>query len=130
MSPSLLYLTFVVGGVILEALSVKIYLFLTKSHLRKNHFILGRYLFLLLFPLLSTYLVINMHGWPLFKIFIIFFFLGPILEWCVGYAYYQIVGTRLWTYHKYTYLGHTSLLSAPFWGMAGVLFYLLAQKLI
>lgn len=130
MSITLLYLLFVVGGVGLEALIAKLYYRFTKKHLHTSHFTFGRYLFLLTFPLLGTFLVINLQGLSLLRIFLAFLLVGPIFEWLVGYSYYQVVGTRLWTYHRFTYLGHTSLLAAPLWGMAGVLFYLLAQKFI
>ena len=129
MSPVMLYLTFIIGGVLLEEIFAKLYYHFTKKKLRTNHFFFGRYLFLLIFPLLGTILIINLHGWSLFKIFITFLILGPILEWLVGFTYYQIVGARLWTYRQFSYKGHISLLVAPLWGMAGVLFYLISKKL-
>jgi uncharacterized membrane protein len=125
-----LYLSFVVGGVVLEAIALETYLYFTKKHLRKNYFFYGRYVFLLTFPLLGTLIVINIEGWPLFKIFLSFMAIGPVFEWLVGFFYYHIVGARLWTYHKLSLWGHTSLLAVPLWGMAGILFYLLTQFLM
>lgn len=125
-----LYLLFVVGGVLFEAIGTKVYFSLTKKNLHKSHFKLARYFFLLTFPLLGTLVVINLQGLSLFKIFIAFSIIGPVFEWLVGFSYYQVVGARLWTYKKFSYLGHSSILAAPLWGMAGVLFFLLAQKLV
>ncbi len=124
------YLLFVVGGVLVETLATKLYFGLTKRHLHKSHFRFARYFFLLTFPLVGTLVVINFQGLSLLKIFLVFSLIGPFFEWLVGFSYYQVVGARLWTYKKFTYLGHSSLLAAPLWGMAGVLFWLLAQKVI
>ena len=130
MSLVLLYILFVVGGVILEAVLSRLSFRFAKVKLYKSHFTLGRYLFLLTFPIIGTGLVIYLQGWSLLKIFLIFAMIGPIFEWLVGFSYLQVVGARLWTYRRFTYLGHTSLLAAPLWGMAGVLFCLISQKFI
>lgn len=129
MSLGILYTLLVVVGVGVEVVSSKIYFHITRKHLKKNHFAFGRYIFLLLFPLVGTIFVITIHGISLLKVFLLFAVIGPILEWLIGYSYFQIMGVRLWTYKKFTYQGHTSMLTMPLWGMAGVLFYLLAAKL-
>lgn len=124
-----LFLFMVVGGVLLEVVFSKIYFHLTRKHYKKHHYSLGKYLFLLTMPIIALILVTYWQGITIPKIFFIFALLGPTLEWTVGFSYYMIVGERLWTYHRYAINKHTSLLSIPFWGLAGVLFLLLAKTL-
>ena len=72
---------------------------------------------------MSTYFV----GLNALRIFLLFALLGPLGEWCIGFAYQAIVGQKLWTYHRFSINGNTSLLAIPFWGFAGVLFYYLSR---
>lgn len=127
MSFALLYFLFVIFGVGIEIFSAKLYRHFMGHHLKRDHFIFGRYVYLLLAPLVATILIINTHGMSVLKIFFFFALFGPVMEWLVGSSYYQMMGVRLWTYKKFTYKGHTSLLTMPLWGMAGVLFYLIAR---
>lgn len=125
-----LYAFLVVSGVLVEGIFSKLYLHITHTHLRKNHFLFGRYLFLILFPLTTTFFMMYLQGSSVFKIFLIFGLIGPLFEWLVGFSYYQIMGARLWTYKILTIDGHSSLLTIPLWGMAGVLFYLISQQVL
>jgi uncharacterized membrane protein len=125
-----IYLLMVAGGVVLELSISRLYFSLTKEHLNKHHFPFGRYIYLLLFPALGTFSIYLLRGEQILRIFIIFAILGPILEWLTGYAYYRIVGTRLWLYRRFAYQGHTSLLTIPLWGMTGVLFWLISRSAI
>lgn len=65
---------------------------------------------------------------------IIYFFLtscavGFVLEYAIGMAYHKTLNRRLWTYGKYNVGGYSSLLVIPMWGVAGVVFWLVAQLL-
>lgn len=127
MNSLFLFLFMVVVGVGLESMAVKSYYLITKTHYKEHHFSWGKYLFLLSFPLLATFYAINQEGASLAKVFVIFGFAGTLLELFIGAAYHNIMGQRLWTYHKYTITKYTSFLSLPLWGMSGVLFWLMVK---
>ncbi len=131
MSPAvnkfLLFFMLVAGGVLLEVIVHKLHCFLTKQHYKENHFTFRKYIFLLLFPFIATFTIAYLEGWAPLVVFVVFSFIGTLLEGLVGFSYHKVVGQRLWTYHKYSLTGYTSLLSIPLWGMAGVLFWLLAR---
>lgn len=125
----LIFISLVAGGVGLEAIVSDLYFKVTKKHLRKNHFTLGKYFYLLLFPFIATIVLINQEGMSILQVFFLFSALGTIFEWLIGYSYNKIVGSRLWTYHKYSINGHTSFLSIPLWGLAGILFWLIEKSM-
>lgn len=129
MNLAILYLLFIFGGVGVESVISILYFTFKKRNLHTNKFVFARYLYLLTLPLIGTFYMIYIKGTELFNIFLFFIIVGPIFEWLVGFSYYRIVGSRLWTYHKYTFQGHSSLLASPMWGMAGVLFYLISQQI-
>jgi uncharacterized membrane protein len=122
-----IYFFLILSGVILEEIAQKLYFRITKKKFKEHHFSLSRYVYLLLFPILAVFVITQSAGTHLFNIFIIFSLVGTLLEWLIGFFYHQIVGQRLWTYHRYSINGYTSLLSLPLWGLAGVLFWLLAK---
>jgi hypothetical protein len=121
-----IFLFLIIIGIIFEGISSKLYYKNKKVSFRKHfHFI--RYMYLLLFPTIGIIVSIYIGGSTAFKTFLLFSLLGPLCEWCIGFAYQQIVGQKLWTYHRYALAGNTSLLAIPFWGFAGILFYYLAR---
>ncbi len=126
----LVFISLLATGVLLEDVLVKFYILLTNKSLRNVHFSLGRYAFLMLSPLLTILLFSIKQNINLTTIFISFSLAGTTLEWLVGYSYHQIVGQRLWTYHRYSLKGYTSLLSIPLWGLGGVLFWLMAKAFV
>ena len=116
-------------GMMLETFFHRIHYWITKTHYKEHHFTWGKYLYYLLFPLLTFGVSIYENGWNVVQVFLIFAFLGTFLEWMVGFTYHKIVGVRLWTYHKYSITRYTSFLSIPLWGFAGILFWHLARVL-
>lgn len=126
----LLFLFLVVGGVILELIIKNLYLFFTKKEINQHRFSFLRYLFLLLFPLVATLVIILRTDKKLLLVFFTFSFMGAFIEWLIGFFYHKIVGQRLWRYYHYSLSGYTSWLSLPLWGLAGVLFWLLARIFI
>lgn len=78
-------------------------------------------------PLVALFVLVFFKGISILEVFLLFAFCGPILEWLIGYAYHAFIGQNLWTYHRYAITGYTSFLTLPFWGIGGVLFYMLAQ---
>jgi len=125
-----LFLGLVVIGVLLEVFLSQFHYFFTKKHYKKYHYSIGRYLFLLLFPFLATIYILSHTGLKLINVFLAFALLGTFLEWLVGFSFHMVVGHRLWTYYRYNINTYTSLLSIPLWGLAGILFWLLAQVFI
>lgn len=123
------FLVLIIFGVGLEMILSKIY-FRRKGIKQKHqvvHFSFFRYLFILFLPLLATLLMSYVVGFSVIKSFVVFAAMGTILEYCIGYSYYIVVGQKLWTYHRFSIQGYTSLLSIPLWGLCGVLFYLMAS---
>lgn len=120
----LLFLLFIVLGVMFEAILSRFYRKHKKA--KSSHFTFIRYFYLLLLPLVGTLGTFYIGGFSAIKVFFLFAFLGPLLEWCIGFAYHLIVGQKLWTYHRYSVTGYTSILTIPLWGLAGILFYYLA----
>jgi uncharacterized membrane protein len=122
-----LFFSMVAFGVFLENIANRIYLKINKKSHRTIHFTLARYLFLLLVPVCGVILMTTLYGLSILQAYIIFALVGTFLEWLIGYSYHQIVGQRLWTYHRYSLNGYTSLLATPIWGLAGVFFLLLVR---
>lgn len=123
----LIYFFAVSGGALLEALLFYAHKKVTGKLHKTYHFSLARFLGLLFFPLLATGTMLWFTGGQLVMVFLVFSVVGTVLEWTLGFCYQQIVGQRLWTYHRFPISGHTSLLSIPFWGIAGVMFWLLVR---
>src|SRR5688500_9492232 len=111
-----IYIALVGGGFVLEVLVTKLHYRIFKKHYKVHHFTFGKYLFLLLAPFAGMMYAIKNGGSSLWLIFLIFAIVCTVLEWFLGWAYYQIEGQRLWTYHRYAIGKYTSFLSIPIWG--------------
>lgn len=123
----LLFFTMFVAGVFLEIVIAEGYYYFSKKHLRTNHYSIGKYLFLLLFPMIGVLLLIGRQGLGIVSSFLIFAVIGASLETLIGFAYHKVVGQRLWTFHKFPIWQYTSWLSLPIWGFIGLVFWLLAK---
>ena len=121
------YLLLLIFGFACEYLIEIIFFKSKKKSVKTVHFTIGRYLYLLLLPILLTYIIILIEGQQLVYIFLIFAFLGTFLEYLLGFFYHRIVGQRLWTYHRYSITSYTSILSIPFWGIGGIFAWLLIK---
>ena len=133
MNPSKIFISyflFLVIGLLIEVIGKKIHFVLTKKHYRENHFTFGKYIVFLSVPMAATILLFYVVGWKLIYIVITFGLIGTFMEWLAGWSYHQIMGQRLWTYHRYAIGGYTSWLSLLFWGISGGLFYILASIFI
>lgn len=126
----LLFLFLVIGGVVLEEITERLYFKFTKKKFKEHHFSFSRYFYLLLFPILGTIIIIQKNSSRLLIVFLTFSLIGTLLEWLIGFFYHKIVGQRLWTYHRFSLTGYTSWLCLPLWGLAGILFWLLARVFI
>ena len=122
----IIFLLLIVFGFIFESIFFQFHHLIRGKKFKTYHYQFARFLYYLITPLIATYFAISAtQNLKLVTIFIIFLFLGTVLEWLAGFAYHMIVGQRLWTYHRYSIGGYTSLFSVPLWGIGGVLFYLL-----
>jgi hypothetical protein len=119
-------LLLILTGIFFEGVFSRMYFKHKKKSVRK-HFTFVRYFYLILFPIIGVIMSTYFVGLTALKIFLLFAILGPFGEWCIGFAYQSMVGQKLWTYHRFSVNGNTSLLAVPFWGFAGVLFYYLAH---
>ena len=81
----------------------------------------------LLISTIATVFISQPNGIVIVYLFVLGMFVGPLLEWTIGWFYHQINAKRLWTYqrsvisqrHKYT-----SYMIIPFWGGCLVFVYL------
>lgn len=122
------YLIITIVGVGIEIIFSNLYYRFTGSTYKKNHFYFGRYIFLISLPALAFLVITNQLGYSPLVVFTVFAVLGTVFEGLVGFAYHKIVGQRLWTYHRYSINGYTSLLGSPIWGLLGILTWLLAKS--
>lgn len=60
-------------------------------------------------------------------LFVIFGTVGMVLEAILDFLYKKISGERLFVYKHLTLFGYGSLLSFPFWGAAGLMFYIIGN---
>lgn len=125
----IIFLALTIGGLTIEAVFTQFHYLLFRKHFKQYHFKFSRYLFYLLFPIIAIVYSLIYTGSTIIYIFLIFSVVGTALEWLAGFTYHMVVGQRLWTYHRFSIGGYTSLLSIPLWGLGGVFFWLL-QKII
>lgn len=62
-------------------------------------------------------------------LFILGSFFGALYEYVIGFTYHKIMKRHLWTYHRFSIRGYTSLLSIPLWGIGTIFFWLLAKSI-
>jgi uncharacterized membrane protein len=123
----LIYIGGALLGLLLETLLFKLHYLVTKKHYKEHHYKFSRYVSLLVFPMLLVLLVIFKTDATTLYVFFSSALFGTLLEWLIGWSYYNIMGQRLWTYHRYTISKYTSLLSIPLWGFFGVVFWTVAK---
>ncbi len=130
MSPNLIlaiYVFMFLASLVVDVFFERIYFLITKSHYKEHHFTLSRYLMSLLVPFVVILVLVLHLGYTYLNVFISAAIFGTILEWLVGWWFHQIMGTRLWTYHRYSITRYTSFLSIPIWGIAGVFMSLIVK---
>ena len=70
------------------------------------------------------------YGIKVFELFVVGAVAGFALEYVVGLTYHKTLNRHLWYYSRLKVgNGYTSLLVVPMWGVAGILFWLLAQNI-
>lgn len=130
MNPKLLLIVYILtflASFILEVVIKKLHFNITRTHYKEHHFVLGKYVVSLLFPILAIIIIYSRLGSSIIYTFFASAILGTFLEWLCGWWFYHIMGTRLWTYHRYSITKYTSFLSIPLWGLAGIFFLLIVK---
>ncbi len=89
----------------------------------------SEYVLLLVVPVLGSLGFALFYGVKVLYFFVASCIIGFVLEYSIGKAYHRTLNRRLWTYGKYSVDGYTSLLTFPMWGVAGVVFWLLARSI-
>jgi|GEM_PF-1943548 len=69
------------------------------------------------------------YGEPVLVLFFVSIALGLFMEHVIGYLLHKSLKRHVWRYYRLTIGGYTSLLIAPFWGMAGLFFFLLSKTI-
>ncbi len=89
-------------------------------------FHIHKYFLIILFPILGVVGATHFFGKDIIYFYLMSCLLGFILEGLLGWIYHKTLGERFWKYDRYTIGGHTSFLTLPLWGLAGVMFFLLS----
>ena len=82
----------------------------------------SEYFATLILPFMGLILLIYYEGIQILWYYFLCCFAGNFVEHIGGYGLHKVLGHRLWTYHRLTIGGYTSLLSWPYWGMIGIVF--------
>lgn len=85
------------------------------------------YILLASIPLVTLVPVFMRYGVGVLGLFIASIIIGLFFEHILGYVFHRTLKRHMWRYYRMTWGGYTSLLVAPFWGMAGIFFFLLAK---
>jgi hypothetical protein len=94
---------------------------------KTKRFELKEYVALLIVPTLTIIWLTFDYGIVIIYIYLLSAVAGFILEWSLGWAYHHALGARLWMYERLSLSGYTSWLAIPFWGIAGIFFFLLVK---
>lgn len=124
---ALLFILLCVLGLCVDLIVTKLHFLLSKTHFKEHHFSWSRYISMIIPLLLAVIFIVFAAGLSPLWVFLGFAVMGTAMEWLMGYAYYHIIGQRLWTYHRYALSGYTSLLVMPLWGLAGLIFWVIAS---
>lgn len=89
----------------------------------------SEYFFMATAPFAGMILLTYFEGIEILIFFLLSSFIGFIAEYTLGLLCEKTLGRRLWVYKKLNLGGHTSLLSLPFWGGAGIIFLSLVKIL-
>jgi lysylphosphatidylglycerol synthetase-like protein (DUF2156 family) len=102
-----------------------------KRRRKRRRFNYFRYLLLLLAPAgVTIWAAETVEARAVCEVFLVFAVLGSAAEWLIGYSYVQVVTERLWTYHRLSGDGNSSLLALPFWGLGGVFFLMVYRAIL
>jgi hypothetical protein len=92
-------------------------------------FLWSEYAVLAMLPSISVLWAYGMYGPITFYVYIIACVVGTSAEYMVGWAYHVSMSRKLWVYKRLSIHDYTSILSVPFWGIAGVSFLVVSRFL-
>jgi hypothetical protein len=78
-------------------------------------------------PVVGSLSLAYFFGLGIIWLFLVSAVAGLILEYIIGLSYHKTLNHRLWTYHRLSIGGYTSLLTLPMWGILGVVFWLISK---
>ena len=87
------------------------------------------YLTLIVIPITLVLAASLYYDGRIATLFILGSFFGVLYEFVIGFTYHKIMKRHLWTYHRYSLKGYTSILSVPLWGIGTIFFWLLAKSI-
>ncbi len=100
------------------------FLLLSKTMPHKKKFFWYEYVGLFILPVFVVAALSYVHGRIIWTLFFIWLIAGPFFEALVGFTHLFLTGKHLWVYEKLPLFRRTtSYLSAPFWALAGTVFY-------
>ncbi len=84
---------------------------------------------IILVPILCTFILAYVYGVVILYDFLVSAIVGMLLEYTIGFVYHKTLNQRFWIYTRYTIgNGYTSWLTLPFWGFAGIVFWLIGKN--
>jgi len=89
----------------------------------------SEYILLVFWPILFVFAFAYFVDIKIISMFVVSSFLGFASEHVLGFAYYKTLNKKLWKYNRLSIGGYTSLLSIPFWGVAGVFFWFVSKMI-
>jgi len=96
---------------------------------KTKRFLWREYIALLSVPVITSFGLTYFYGIKIVYLFFTSAIIGFILEYFLGLTYHKTLNKRLWKYEKYNFQGYTSYLTPPMWGIAGIVFWLLAKSI-
>ena len=96
---------------------------------RARKFKLKNYVLMMIAPTACCLALTFFFCWRIIELFFYSAVVGTVLEYGVGVVFQKIFHRNLWTYERFSIGGHTSYLSIPIWGVAGIVFWLLAKTI-
>jgi len=87
------------------------------------------YIAIIFLPILCVVYLVIFIDWRILNLFLLSALVGFMLEYIIGLTYHKTLNRRLWKYKRLSVGGYTSLLTLPIWGVAGIIFWMLAKTL-
>lgn len=101
------------------------YLYGHKTH----NFRWSEYFAIIIVPLICVGVLAYFYGLKILVFFAASCLIGFVFELVFGFIYHKVLNARLWTYHKLSVKGYSSLLSILPWGVTGVVIYFVSKIL-
>lgn len=103
-------------------LSLYLLLFISGKDIRDKDYLVD---IIFILSLVVTPSIIAVYfGYPQFSYYIIAYgLIGTLIEFTVGWTYYQLFGARLYRYYKQDLFGFSSIRMFPFWAGASIYFF-------